>query len=272
MILSNLIDLGVTLMLVSSCLILTEEWSHIANSKLKRTSTSRSSWHAARVVKITAISLIWCFGVGGCILEQVLLPPEDGDGSLPETVLGGSLFDFRGVYHTSANAIKNLSHGVIGFCACLYSSAMLFRIRRRLIATGNQSKNVQKLVTTLLEYVVGVNFCLALDLGYALVSASSRLRSQYYFEFPPCSAYVEFLHIPDIMKLLVFMICLWVTRHTESKERQKNDRNKPTNESTTSSSYVKSTTDEDPSEGAVELVSSSSTTQLVNSDSSSTLP
>jgi hypothetical protein len=261
--LPNVLDLSTTLVLVSSCLILTEEWSQIASSKLRRVRVRVSGereWSTARVVKVTAITMIWILGIGGCILEQSLLPPAVGagtdgtggstggsDGLLPGTVRGGSLFDFRGVYETKSNAVKNLSHGVIGFTACVYSSVMLLRIRGRL-KEGQRSEKTQKLVTTLLEYVVGINFCFTLDLGYAVVSASSRLRTPYYFEFPPCTILSEFLYIPDLMKLFVFMVCFWMTRDKQAATRERQSRPSTTSTNATST-YVAQEARTTPTEG-----------------------
>lgn len=253
--LPNVIDLATTLVLVSACLILTEEWSEIARSRLRRVNRpSGDGWSTARVVKVTAIAMIWILGIGGCILEQSLLPPADGAGTtgtgLPDTVRGGSLFDFRGVYETKSNAVKNLSHGVVGFTACVYSTVMLLRIRGRL-KEGQRSEKTQKLVTSLLEYVVGINFCLALDLGYAVVSASSRLRTPYYFEFPPCTILSEFVHIPDLMKLFVFMVCFWMTRDKQAANRERQSRPSTTSAMSTSatSTYAVQEVQAMPTEG-----------------------
>ena len=224
MIIANVLDVSITLLLVSGAIIMCVDWVEIAGAKVRRSLAIGAHTRCGpcctvplsptRLLKFSSVFTMWFVVLLCTILEQSLPTPEKGDTSsdIPEAVRGGSLFDFRGVYHSGANAAKNLSHGAIGFGTAVVSTFTLLNIVRKL-KQGARSLKTQALSKRLLTYCFSMNVCLAMDLGYGLATASSRMQKEWYFDFPSCSVFGEYFFAADFLKLIIYAIVLLMTRH-----------------------------------------------------------
>ena len=214
-VLYNLCDICSTLCLINVEILMVTEWVSIMRVKGRTNTKSKNLLHTQR----GAILLLWGVSLFSAIMEQAIVPKEGEPGpqNLPLALTGGGLFDFKGTYNTRWNALKNLNHGLIGL---VYSAVALVAGRKITSQLKNSSsESAKKAVKTLNEYLIGATFCVTLDLAYAVTTASSRLSQEWYFDYPPCSALSEYLYTADILKLFIFLVIFYLTRHSKRTER-----------------------------------------------------
>ena len=208
---SNMLDISTTLCLINIEILMVTEWVSIMRVKGRGNTKSKYLLYTQRA----AIVLLWSISLLGAIMEQAILPVEGEPGSqkLPLALTGGSLFDFRGTYNTRWNAVKNLNHGFIGSVYSAIGIVAGITIMNQLKNTNSPS--TQKVVKKIMEYLIGIFFCVMLDLAYAVITAASRLSQEWYFDYPNCSAISEYIYSADILKIICFSVVIYLTRHSQ---------------------------------------------------------
>jgi len=278
LIFSNMFDIITTLSLVHVEILMVTEWVSIMKVKGRVNSKSNNLIYAQN----TAFACLWIISLTACILEQAV-QPKLGEPNIPVKLTGGSLFNFKGTYNTTWNAIKNLNHGTVGV---IYASIGIWSGRSIIHQMKtSQSEKAKKVITKIFHYLWGTCFCVCLNLAYGVITAASRLSNGAWFQdFPPCSVVSEYIYSADLLKIIVFSVLLYLTRGSERKatgtprhsstrsismnayksEEIGDNQSKKLNpaESSSTSKYVATTPPLTPSES---IISMDASTEILNS-------
>ena len=204
-------DIITTLSLVHVEILMVTEWVSIMKVKGRVSSKSNNLIYAQN----TAFACLWIISLTACVLEQAV-QPKLGEPNIPVKLTGGSLFNFKGTYNTTWNAIKNLNHGTVGV---IYASIGIWSGRSIIHQMKtSQSEKAKKVITKIFHYLWGTCFCVCLNLAYGVITAASRLSNGAWFQdFPPCSVVSEYIYSADLLKIIVFSVLLYLTRGSERK-------------------------------------------------------
>ena len=207
---SNLMDIIMTLSLIQIEILMVTEWVSIMAVKGK----VNKKPSLLKVLEKIASAQLWTVSIFGTIMEQVMIPQttngNDGKQNIPIALVGGNLFDFRGAYNTRWNALKNLNHGFVGTMFTIVGVVAAQKIRNQL--KNSKSESTKYVVSKLMTYIYCVCLGISLDLMYGLLYSFIRLQKEFYYEYPTCSAFGEYVFIASLMKIFILSVLLYITK------------------------------------------------------------
>ena len=215
---SNLMDISMTLCMVQIEILMVTEWVSIMQVRGRVNTKS----NALQLLQKIASGQLWVVSIGSTFLEQIMLPTLDNT-KVPLALRGGSLFNFRGAYNTRWNALKNLNHGFVGVVFTVAGVVAANKISNQLQHSKNEKS--KKIVSTLMKFMYAVCFAISLDLLYSGISSSIRLQQEYYFEYPSCGAFGEYIYAASLLKTFILLIVLYISKDSvlENKGKRNSD-------------------------------------------------